>query len=881
KIEHKGGDKTAPTGTPPAGTSNIDACFIDATTVPAGTPAFDPIKAAKGYSDNCGGPVTAILTGTTVTGDDCAWTVTYTFKVADACNNELTGQKIEHKGGDKTPPVMKMNTTCVYLTEYGKWTLVDLDKNTITKEVTDNCSDFKDLYFNFSPKSFDCNDAAKYNPVVVTATDLCNNTSTSNATVLVLDTIRPVAICRDVTRYLDQFGQTFLIPQDVNNSNIKSKFEWAIYFNLLNGGSYDNCGISEMYLDKQLFTSADTGKNTVVLSVFDPSKNIDVCTAVVTVIDTFQSVLEPIDPVVKIVPPGPCTTKINYPQIKVRGNLNVTLVQMAGLGATGDFPLGTTLETWKATDEKGKVSYTSFTVTIKTYNAAPVIEAPADLTINEDAAPFEIPLSGIGFGNDCKPQLLDLTLVNGNEGLLMADMTYVKGSSSGKIMITPKAKKNGEAVITLTLMDDGGTENGGIDKVVKGFKITVKPVNDVPEVVPIPDQYIILPGTLSVNVATAFKDYDDGDVLTITLTRQDGTALPSWMTFNPSTGMLIGTPTTANTGNIWLKATATDKAGASVSDIFLVTVIEPNTATLNVSAAKGASPLTGGFVVLLYVKQGAMFNLLNFTPVFSSGTYTYNNLPYGTYLAKAVITDAAMNPGLLHTYYESSTSVTGATEVILDNTLPLTIQVKMVASTLPAGEYKIMGKVVKKTGTPDLIAQGLDPVATPAPGIDLVLKQNGLVVANTVTGLNGTYEFTGLAAGVYDVFAEVPGYTQTITQKVTLSTTTPVKDKVDFTIWTSSTTFVITSVQHVESAFTFNLYPNPTTGKVFVDLTWNGLRTADLTVYSILGVQVFRKEYHSGEQITFDMSGQVTGVYMVKVNAEGRTYVKKLILDRK
>ncbi|MDD2528335.1 MAG: InlB B-repeat-containing protein, partial [Lentimicrobiaceae bacterium] len=99
-IQHTGGDKTAPTGTAPAGASDIDACYVDATTPPTGTPALDAAVAAAGYTDNCGGTVTATLTNTAVTGDNCAWTVTYTFKVSDACGNELENQTIQHTGGD-------------------------------------------------------------------------------------------------------------------------------------------------------------------------------------------------------------------------------------------------------------------------------------------------------------------------------------------------------------------------------------------------------------------------------------------------------------------------------------------------------------------------------------------------------------------------------------------------------------------------------------------------------------------------------------------------------------------------------------------------------------------------------------------------------------
>ncbi len=99
-------DKTAPTGTAPAGLSDINACYVNANTLPSGVPTFNSAGVALNYSDNCGGAVTAELTGTSIVGTNCSWTVTYTYKVKDACNNELTGQTIIYTGGDKTTPAI-------------------------------------------------------------------------------------------------------------------------------------------------------------------------------------------------------------------------------------------------------------------------------------------------------------------------------------------------------------------------------------------------------------------------------------------------------------------------------------------------------------------------------------------------------------------------------------------------------------------------------------------------------------------------------------------------------------------------------------------------------------------------------------------------------
>src|SRR5439155_25697858 len=67
---------------------------------------FDADNAILGYSDNCGGAVTASLTGTDVTGTDCSWTVTYTYSVSDICGNAFTERKYSNTGSDQTAPTL-------------------------------------------------------------------------------------------------------------------------------------------------------------------------------------------------------------------------------------------------------------------------------------------------------------------------------------------------------------------------------------------------------------------------------------------------------------------------------------------------------------------------------------------------------------------------------------------------------------------------------------------------------------------------------------------------------------------------------------------------------------------------------------------------------
>jgi Ca2+-binding RTX toxin-like protein len=72
--------------------------------------------------------------------------------------------------------------------------------------------------------------------------------------------------------------------------------------------------------------------------------------------------------------------------------------------------------------------------------------------------------------------------------------------------------------------------------------------------------------------AGAFTDPDPGDGLTYAARRADGSSLPSWLAFDPATGRFSGTPFQGDVGDLGITVTATDPAGASASDTFVVTV---------------------------------------------------------------------------------------------------------------------------------------------------------------------------------------------------------------------------------------------------------------------------------------------------------------------
>ena len=77
--------------------------------------------------------------------------------------------------------------------------------------------------------------------------------------------------------------------------------------------------------------------------------------------------------------------------------------------------------------------------------------------------------------------------------------------------------------------------------------------------------------------ANTFQDPDSGDHLTLAATTSNGTALPAWLTFNPTTGTFSGTAGLGNVGAFDVKVTATDIGGLTATDTFHFSVAAPST----------------------------------------------------------------------------------------------------------------------------------------------------------------------------------------------------------------------------------------------------------------------------------------------------------------
>ena len=187
-------------------------------------------------------------------------------------------------------------------------------------------------------------------------------------------------------------------------------------------------------------------------------------------------------------------------------------------------------------------------------------------------------------------------------------------ASNGNLTYTPAANANGTAAITVTLTDNGGTANGGVDSSSQTFNINVTSVNDPP--IAANDVGKTVPKNSSgtvINVLTNDSIYpDSGETLTITA---KSTPAHGTVAITGGGTTITYTPTFGYLGSDSFTYTIRDDGSPPLSDTatVLLTVVQSGTVTrlsgasrYDTSAAISAASFGTG-VPVAYIATGLGF----------------------------------------------------------------------------------------------------------------------------------------------------------------------------------------------------------------------------------------------------------------------------------
>ena len=304
--------------------------------------------------------------------------------------------------------------------------------------------------------------------------------------------------------------------------------------------------------------------------------------------------------------------------------------------------------------------------------------------------------------------------------------------------------------------DDGNTGaqgTGGALSTTGTVTVNISPQNDWPLLVKSPP-----PQTAVANIAFSytlpadtFNDPDD-DPLTWNLAMADGTGLPPWLSFNPATRLLSGTPTEFDIGNLNLRIIVKDPANASAEAYMNLRVTAvTNTSGLNASILPTARSVQIGqpataFGTLINTTGLDAWNCYLAIPPDASipGTFTYQTTNDSNQLIGTVNTSIDISAGSAQNF------VFGITPNAAFNTTDIPI-VFDCANTVPAPSQAGLNTFLlsaSSTPAPDMVAIGATPSGD---GVLRVPGSTGVDAFGTAAvniGATGTITVTADTGGV-------------------------------------------------------------------------------------------------------------------------------------
>ncbi|WP_425288955.1 Ig-like domain-containing protein [Shewanella xiamenensis] len=216
----------------------------------------------------------------------------------------------------------------------------------------------------------------------------------------------------------------------------------------------------------------------------------------------------------------------------------------------------------RATDVDGLTAEQSFSIVVANVNDAPTISSTALTSATQDAAySYTLVATDSDVGDS-----VTLSAVT-----LPSWLSF--NAATGVLSGTPTNTNVGSHAVVLRATDvDGLTAE-------QSFSIVVANVNDAPTI----SSTALTSATqdAAYSYTLVATDSDVGDSVTLS-----AVTLPSWLSFNPATGVLSGTPTNANVGSHAVVLRATDVDGLTADQSFSIVVANVNDAPTITSSAQ-------------------------------------------------------------------------------------------------------------------------------------------------------------------------------------------------------------------------------------------------------------------------------------------------------
>ena len=377
-------------------------------------------------------------------------------------------------------------------------------------------------------------------------------------------------------------------------------------------------------------------------------------------------------------------------------------------------------------------------ITVTPVNDPPTLNALAARSVNENAAAQNVTLSGIGAGATNEADVLTVTAVSSNPGVVPhPTVAYTSPAATGILTFRPATNAYGSAVITVTV-NDGQAQNSTLSR---SFTVTV---NAAPRISPIASQPAIA-GVATGPIPFTVSDPDDAAAgLTLTAASSLPAVVPvSNIVFggSGSNRTVTITPLADKVGNATISVAVSDgKTSMSTSFILAVTAPKPGTNTApylsEIAAQVGTQDKTTGPIPLTVGDAETAATSLTLSATSSNpGLLALTNIVFGGSGSNRTVT---LIPNTGQTGLTYVTITVSDSQAVASRTFSFDVLPPGVAVALKkVGDGKVGGALAGTTYTAMAAAEPgsafvgwTGSITSSAPTLTLTLRKKILLQAN-------------------------------------------------------------------------------------------------------------------------------------------------------
>ncbi|MFN4121780.1 MAG: choice-of-anchor L domain-containing protein [Flavobacteriales bacterium] len=301
--------------------------------------------------------------------------------------------------------------------------------------------------------------------------------------------------------------------------------------------------------------------------------------------------------------------------------------------------------------------------------------------------------------------------------------------------------------------------------------------------------------------------------------------------------------------------------------------------TMNPQAISGTASLAGDLIQSGVVEMfgfntdSTMANLIDSYTITSDGAYFFNDVEAGAYLLK-VSPDASLYPNALPKYYNNAYLWQYATIISFpcqNYSVGLSLAPIFTGSSSVSGSVFFTNSVMRSASATE--GEAMSNVSVWLYSVSL-----NEFARHTLTNEDGFYQFSGLDAGTYRIYVDIPGLPQEDYHEFELLEAQAQGSKIYLVglnkIIIAESTLSTTSL----TASDWMVYPNPYQNELHIKGGQSG--KVHITLFDMQGRRVFNHDHNNlikDETIKLFLPGLENGVYMLQLQHDTHTFVKRII----